>query len=415
MRPTTLISVVGRVTVMSVVGRIVAPRLVRRLGPVWLLFGMSLGWLWQIIDWSGLIAAATALPPSGSALAGLLIAGGLPLSSRAALTPVFHTPGIAFLDRQPITPTSWSLALLPWALAASVPVGLVAVLWAVPWRGAWMLLWALAASATTVAAAAPGWRGLAMGLTSSLAGAALIGLARALPSATPAVAALALGGCVWSLGRLHRAGRRPTGDGAGRLPGRARSPLAALFREDLLGLMRQDGRTLWGSLTITPLLAGYFYFPSSNGCCSAETLTTGALILLTFGAAAGAGVVSAVVLRRGDTLDPAARPIAPHLRVAALQGIASLTSLPLILALALLSGGAAGLVLHGWALAAGAVAVGTWRPWRPFNTGSYVAWSLLAGFGAVGSPILSVALGGLASAAAARRLAYLRRNPWARR
>jgi len=402
------------VSLARVVARVVLPALGRRLVPAWLLMSMALGWLAQIIDWRGLIEAATALTPLQTAAAGLALAGGLPLSSRAALTPVFHAPGLRFLDRQPIEPTAWSRALLPWALAAAAPAGLVALLWETPWRGLWALLWALVCACVSVGAAAPGWRGLGLGGGVALAGALLIGAARAAPAATPMFAGLALAGCLLGIGRLHRAGRRPVGGGVGSLPGRARGPLSALIREDTLGLLRQDGRALAGALLPIPLLTGYFYFPSSNGCCSAETLETGALVLLTFGGAGGAAALAALIARRGESLDPAARPVSTRTRALSLQVTALLPTALLALALALLAGGGHRLALHGWALAAGAVLVGTWRPWRPFNTGGYVAWSLAAGFGAVASPLLSVALGGLATAAAARRLAYLRRTPWAR-
>ncbi len=400
---------------MRLVARAVAPAAARRLLPPWLLGAVALGWLWQAVDWGGLAEAAGALSPMGTGGVLLLLCA-LAASSRSGLRPVLHPRGMRFLYRQPISPLRWSAALAPWALALGAPAGLISLLWRVDHWVCWLLLWALATGLSAVAGTAPGWRGPALAAATGLVGAGLTAAGRARPEALPALLIPALLGAA-ALGPLHRAGVGPAREPAWSLPGRPRSALGALVREDLLALLRTDPGTLLGAWLALALAGLYFRLPASNGCCDRRTLSAGALLLLTLGGAAGAGVISALVSARGPGLDPPGRPISPTLRALSLHALPLLALAPLAAWLALLCGGwlsALRLGLHGWALAAGAALVGTWRAGRPFNTGAGLTWCLLAGgaalvgpWGAAGSAALSI----LALALTTWRLAARRRAP----
>jgi hypothetical protein len=401
--------------VIPLVARVLGPAAGRRLAPAWLVAAMGVGWLSEIIDWGGISAAASALGPGATAGIALACFAAI-AAARAAWRPLFHHPGIAFLDRQPVPPRTLALALLPWALVAAAPAGLVALFWAQPLRPLWALSWALAGGAVAAASAARGGRGWALSAAVGLMGAALIGLARAWPLSTLPIATVTLAGTLWALPRLQRAGLGPGGGVQFALPGRPRGPTGALVREDLLTLGRLEPRALLAALAPAPVFAGYLSVPAGNGCCTVEELHGGALVLLSLGAPALAGALGALVRRRGPTLDPPGRPTSPLHRALTLQATAALIAAPIPLGLALVVGAWGRVAALGWALIAGAALVATWRPWRPFNIGAYAGWTLLAAIPAVtagwAGAGCAVVLGLVGTALTARRLARHRRAPW---
>ncbi len=400
------------------VGRLVGPGLARRVAPGVVVALVLLTWLWVALPIAALRRAVSEAGPWAQAGVGLSVVLGFAVVVGPRLGGVLLGPRLAWLRRQPLGGWAWSTALAPWLVVLALPVALPALLW--PWPGSVLLAgcW-VAPCSLLLLLVSGGARGvlpgvlvaLGTGLLTMVAGTGTLGLVGAL--------ALAWLGLVVGAGPLSLwLAARPGGLSLD-LPGRARTPLGALLRRDLLALLRRAPGGLLAALTAPMLPVTLLWAFHSAGQLPQPGLWMASRVLLALGAPALLLALGRLVDLLGPAFDPRHWPVSPGQRLASLLLLTAGLHLPALFTMVLILGAAAapGFASLSVSLVSGAVLVASWaggRRARPVNVGSFLAWAAmmvaLASLPGLAGPLASLLAALSAIALTHRRLIVLRRR-----
>jgi hypothetical protein len=405
---------------VRLVRQVVGRRLSARLFPAWMLLLFLLSQLWDILDWPSISSAVSAQTPVTTGTTVAVLLGGWGLLWARAVRTTLYSEALRFLWRQPLSPHSWSLALVPHLTAIGLPLALVSVLWRTPypllqavlWLGLWMVPGLVLGAQTS--------RGAAWSLPALVAAWAMVALGRMVPHALPIVVPATWLGVVLFSGALYLRTRPQGTRGVWATPGRPHTPLAAILRRDLLCLWRQERGSLALCLAPPLLVVPVILALSRNGGLEGKDLTTAALAALALTAPVGLYPLARLSMRLRRQLDPPTWPLGVGSRAAALFLVGCFALAPAWASTAAATPSDPVGILRTatlWAaLAAGAAALtaGAHR-FRP-NFGLWMWWILLSlGASVLPAPLgwlVTLALGGLAWVTTVRFLWQVRGRPW---
>ena len=300
---------------LRVVARLVGPRLAVGLLPGWVAVVLAVVQLEPVLDLTSLQRWIAERGLVGdlwvvgvSALLG-------PALSWAGWRMAVTERSLLGLRRQPLDDRAWLGALGPWAVLACVPGALPAVLWGGVEGAVAAPALVGAGAVTLLAAGGRPWLGVALGGALFL----LVALAHALAWPIMVLVAAAVLALMTPAVGVWRSPKSPPRRSWWRLPGRARTPMEAVARRDMLALSRCVPR-LWSTVLVpAPLLAGAVWLSLERGVAEGHTGAIGAGMALCLASVLGAWALMQLVTLLGPQFDERRAPLSPLERVFSLS------------------------------------------------------------------------------------------------